>query len=112
MVSAPGLAGEDVRIVGGFRAAIHPDCVLCGLLYCDCQSWLVDGVGVSVSHARVTLSVSNRLALGGRAQSAPLDRDHQLGEVAVADDPPELPLGSSMPAAVQRLRMSPSRASA
>ena len=37
------------------------------------------------------------------------DRDHQLGQVAVADDPPELLLGDEHPAAVQRLRMSLSR---
>ena len=34
------------------------------------------------------------------------DRDHELGEVRVADDPSELLLATSMLAAVQRLRMS------
>jgi hypothetical protein len=64
---------------------------------------LLGDVGVSVSHACVTLSVGNRLVLGGRAQSVPLDRDHQLGEVAVADDPPELPLGLEIPGHFDRV---------
>jgi hypothetical protein len=39
---------------------------------------------------------------------AALDRDDELGEMAVPNDPPELLLATSMPAAVPRLRMSPS----
>ena len=36
-----------------------------------------------------------------------LDRDGELGEVAVADDPAELAFGFGMPAAVQRRAISP-----
>jgi len=44
----------------------------------------------------------------GNEVGVTLDRDDELGEVAVADDSSELLSAWSMPAAVQRLRMSPS----
>lgn len=44
---------------------------------------------------------------GFDGEMASLDRGHALREVAVADDPGELLLGGSIPAAVHRLRMSP-----
>jgi hypothetical protein len=47
------------------------------------------------------------LALAGEV--AVFDRDHKLGQVAAADDPAERASATSIPAAVQRLRISPSR---
>jgi len=40
----------------------------------------------------------------GDADGVAFDGDDELGEVAVADDPPELLLATSIPAAVQCLR--------
>ena len=48
---------------------------------------------MSVNHGYVSVSVSNRLVVGGSTAGVAFDRDDQLGEVAVADDAPELPLG-------------------
>jgi hypothetical protein len=38
-------------------------------------------------------SDSGRLSAGGGTSRIALDRDHELGDVAVADDPSELPFG-------------------
>jgi hypothetical protein len=45
------------------------------------------------------------VVVGGEVVS--FEGDVELGQVAVADDPSKLRLAMSMPAAVQRLRMSP-----
>lgn len=44
----------------------------------------------------------------GDEDGVTLDRDHEGGEVLGADDPPELGSATSIPAALQRRRMSPS----